>query len=208
MLRPYPQSLVNGLPRVGGCVAGRTRTPLLSASAAADDSSSTPKSPQSALKKLALSQAALAASDIVQTNRLLDPNICKDGSCKSDEEIAGKRALLPPQTRNQLARTRLWAAKRALAFADSLDGLASRAPPILTQHVAMRYAVVLAAALLVICAVAAVCSSMTSFGGFLPAVGLPGWRLPTLFERYSDGAVLTNGARLRLFVIDFCFEWD
>ena len=72
----------------------------------------------SPLRKLALNTANAAANDIVETNYLLDPNgICVD--CTPAQRAAMKKTLLPPKARAVIARSKLWAANKALNLDDS-----------------------------------------------------------------------------------------
>ena len=72
--------------------------------------------PLSGLRRLAISQANAAATTIVETNTLLDPEarVCLDCKPTQDALARQEKALLPVGARAKLARIRLWVASKAI----------------------------------------------------------------------------------------------
>ena len=105
-MRSRPEIILLVLPFWMGLVHGLAVTPKAGAAV-------------SPLKALALSQANAAAATIVETNQLLGPD-CPDGKCAPLAAAKAKKTLLPPASRKQLARVKLWGARKLLDIADCL----------------------------------------------------------------------------------------
>lgn len=170
-----------------GCNGKLLPPNLASHSRTAPAKLSSPPPEMSPLKVLALSQAQAAAATIVETNRILDPTFCPDGTCKSDEAIASKRFLTPVFVQAKIARVRLWMAYRMLSFSEL--AVVERASLVL--QLPRRQILTLA---VVLYTVGVVLSSVLAGSSATLVTG--------------EAKRLANRFLLRLLLFDVAFEWD